>query len=149
MATCPFAFIFRIPHSFKTTPIFTQLPLRRHHHNINSTATRARLSMDSPPQGYRRNVGICLINPSKKVPFFPLMYIYNKLFWPFGCFLNCLCMSNFQIFSASRLDIPGSWQMPQVIGQHLLGFILIYLVKVRKIYSLFWKVDKSYERSRL
>ncbi|KAK4593461.1 hypothetical protein RGQ29_017533 [Quercus rubra] len=40
--------------------------------------------MDSPPQGYRRNVGICLINPSKK------------------------------IFSASRLDIPSAWQMPQV-----------------------------------
>ncbi|CAN0920559.1 Nudix hydrolase 26, chloroplastic [Linum grandiflorum] len=40
-------------------------------------------SMESPPEGYRRNVGICLINPSKK------------------------------IFSASRLDIPEAWQMPQ------------------------------------
>ncbi|XP_008809233.3 nudix hydrolase 26, chloroplastic-like isoform X1 [Phoenix dactylifera] len=40
-------------------------------------------SMDAPPQGYRRNVGICLINSSNK------------------------------IFSASRLDIPGAWQMPQ------------------------------------
>ncbi|KAK1396570.1 putative bis(5'-nucleosyl)-tetraphosphatase (Asymmetrical) [Heracleum sosnowskyi] len=39
--------------------------------------------MDSPPQGYRKNVGICLIN------------------------------SNNKIFSAARLDIPGSWQMPQ------------------------------------
>ncbi|KAL1546098.1 Nudix hydrolase 26, chloroplastic, variant 2 [Salvia divinorum] len=39
--------------------------------------------MDSPPEGYRRNVGICLINPSKK------------------------------IFAASRLDIPDAWQMPQ------------------------------------
>lgn len=39
--------------------------------------------MDSPPQGYRRNVGICLINSSKK------------------------------IFAASRLDIPDAWQMPQ------------------------------------
>ncbi|WCJ19128.1 RNA pyrophosphohydrolase [Euphorbia peplus] len=37
----------------------------------------------SAPEGYRRNVGICLINPSKK------------------------------IFAASRLDIPDSWQMPQ------------------------------------
>lgn len=26
-------------------------------------------SMDSPPEGYRRNVGICLISPSKKVDF--------------------------------------------------------------------------------
>ncbi|KAK6135981.1 hypothetical protein DH2020_030253 [Rehmannia glutinosa] len=40
-------------------------------------------SMDSPPEGYRKNVGICLISPSKK------------------------------IFAASRLDIPDSWQMPQ------------------------------------
>ncbi|MCL7051632.1 hypothetical protein MKW94_030610 [Papaver nudicaule] len=40
-------------------------------------------SMESPPEGYRRNVGICLISPSNKV------------------------------FSASRLDIPSAWQMPQ------------------------------------
>ncbi|KAH6756244.1 nudix hydrolase-like protein 26 [Perilla frutescens var. hirtella] len=39
--------------------------------------------MDTPPKGYRRNVGICLINSSKK------------------------------IFAASRLDIPDAWQMPQ------------------------------------
>ncbi|XP_028552458.1 nudix hydrolase 26, chloroplastic isoform X7 [Dendrobium catenatum] len=39
--------------------------------------------MEAPPAGYRKNVGICLINSSKK------------------------------IFSASRLDIPDSWQMPQ------------------------------------
>ncbi|XP_074366347.1 nudix hydrolase 26, chloroplastic-like [Apium graveolens] len=55
------------------------------HQNTNRSSTRriSSLSMDSPPQGYRRNVGICLIN------------------------------SNNKIFSASRLDIPGSWQMPQ------------------------------------
>ncbi|PON84378.1 Mutator [Trema orientale] len=40
-------------------------------------------AMEAPPEGYRRNVGICLINDSKK------------------------------IFAASRLDIPNSWQMPQ------------------------------------
>ncbi|KAJ7970660.1 Nudix hydrolase [Quillaja saponaria] len=39
--------------------------------------------MEAPPVGYRRNVGICLINPSKK------------------------------IFAASRLNIPNAWQMPQ------------------------------------
>ncbi|CAK9183938.1 unnamed protein product [Ilex paraguariensis] len=39
--------------------------------------------METLPEGYRRNVGICLINPSKK------------------------------IFAASRLDIPDAWQMPQ------------------------------------
>ncbi|KAI3987327.1 hypothetical protein MKX01_003077 [Papaver californicum] len=40
-------------------------------------------SMESPPEGYRRNVGICLVNSSNEV------------------------------FSASRLDIPSAWQMPQ------------------------------------
>ncbi|XP_062185232.1 nudix hydrolase 26, chloroplastic-like isoform X2 [Phragmites australis] len=41
-------------------------------------------SMDAPPQGYRTNVGICLANPSLT-----------------------------KIFSASRIDIPSAWQMPQ------------------------------------
>ncbi|XP_058205162.1 nudix hydrolase 26, chloroplastic [Rhododendron vialii] len=44
---------------------------------------RSSSSMEAAPEGYRRNVGICLINPSKK------------------------------IFAASRLDVPDSWQMPQ------------------------------------
>ncbi|KAK1310404.1 hypothetical protein QJS10_CPA08g01379 [Acorus calamus] len=39
--------------------------------------------MESPPPEYRENVGICLVNASNK------------------------------IFLASRLDIPGAWQMPQ------------------------------------
>ncbi|KAJ0972749.1 hypothetical protein J5N97_020708 [Dioscorea zingiberensis] len=43
----------------------------------------AAASMEAPPPGYRPNVGICLINPSNK------------------------------IFSASRIDIPEAWQMPQ------------------------------------
>ncbi|XP_015582952.1 nudix hydrolase 27, chloroplastic isoform X2 [Ricinus communis] len=41
------------------------------------------LSVETPPQGYRKNVGICLVNPSKK------------------------------IFAASRIHIPDTWQMPQ------------------------------------
>ncbi|XP_030447533.2 nudix hydrolase 26, chloroplastic isoform X1 [Syzygium oleosum] len=40
-------------------------------------------SMEAPPEGYRRNVGICLVNSSKK------------------------------IFAASRLDVRDAWQMPQ------------------------------------
>ncbi|MQM17941.1 hypothetical protein Taro_050923 [Colocasia esculenta] len=41
-------------------------------------------SMEAPPDGYRKNVGICLANPSLD-----------------------------KIFTASRLDISGAWQMPQ------------------------------------
>ncbi|KAE8735743.1 Nudix hydrolase 26 [Hibiscus syriacus] len=50
---------------------------------FSCTCSSTSSSMETPPQGYRRNVGICLINSSKK------------------------------IFSASRLDIPNAWQMPQ------------------------------------
>ncbi|XP_022855914.1 nudix hydrolase 26, chloroplastic-like isoform X1 [Olea europaea var. sylvestris] len=56
------------------------------HHKIPGVAfssLSSLSSMENPPQGYRKNVGICLMNPSKK------------------------------IFAASRLDIPDSWQMPQ------------------------------------
>ncbi|KAK9187475.1 hypothetical protein WN944_018870 [Citrus x changshan-huyou] len=64
------------PHKL---PKSTNLPLVHHQNQICSSS----YSMDAPPEGYRRNVGICLINSSKK------------------------------IFAASRLDIPDSWQMPQ------------------------------------
>ncbi|XP_061964040.1 nudix hydrolase 26, chloroplastic-like [Populus nigra] len=40
-------------------------------------------SMETPPDGYRRNVGICLVNSSKK------------------------------IFTALRINISDTWQMPQ------------------------------------
>ncbi|XP_062091728.1 nudix hydrolase 26, chloroplastic-like [Humulus lupulus] len=65
-------------------PIFTPLPL----FPSSTTTTQSSFSssssaMEAPPEGYRRNVGICLINDSKK------------------------------IFAASRLDVPDSWQMPQ------------------------------------
>ncbi|RVX12724.1 Nudix hydrolase 25 [Vitis vinifera] len=41
--------------------------------------------MEGLPSGYRPNVGVCLIN------------------------------SDDQVFVASRLNVPGAWQMPQVI----------------------------------
>nr|XP_043614814.1 nudix hydrolase 26, chloroplastic-like [Erigeron canadensis] len=74
----PTFFIFpKYPHK----PIkFTRLPLT-HHHSFATTSSSSK--METPPNGYRRNVGICLINSSNK------------------------------IFSASRLDIPDAWQMPQ------------------------------------
>ncbi|KAA8539094.1 hypothetical protein F0562_025786 [Nyssa sinensis] len=66
---------------------FTGLPMLRPKpsNTIRSTShiLAPSSSMEAPPEGYRRNVGICLINPSKK------------------------------IFSAARLDIPDAWQMPQ------------------------------------
>ncbi|XP_010543623.1 PREDICTED: nudix hydrolase 26, chloroplastic [Tarenaya hassleriana] len=63
---------------------FSALPLlRRRRHSPASSARCSSSSMESPPEGYRRNVGICLMNSSKK------------------------------IFSASRLDLPDAWQMPQ------------------------------------
>ncbi|KAI5648364.1 hypothetical protein M9H77_34369 [Catharanthus roseus] len=64
---------------------FTALPFPCHNKSSKASfSASSAASMENPPQGYRRNVGICLMNPSSK-----------------------------KIFAASRLDIPGSWQMPQ------------------------------------
>ncbi|XP_010464740.1 PREDICTED: nudix hydrolase 26, chloroplastic-like [Camelina sativa] len=66
---------------------FTSLPfVHRCRQSLSSSAgccCSSSSSMESPPEGYRRNVGVCLMNDSKK------------------------------IFTASRLDIPSAWQMPQ------------------------------------
>ncbi|KAI3783651.1 hypothetical protein L1987_42737 [Smallanthus sonchifolius] len=71
----PIPFLPKSPHKSHK---FSKLPLTSsNRHRLLATA------MEAPPAGYRRNVGICLINSSKK------------------------------IFSASRLDIPDAWQMPQ------------------------------------
>jgi hypothetical protein len=104
---------------------FTSLPLSLQNQYTLHSSTSSSSSMDSPPQGYRRNVGICLINPSKKY-----IYISNSLSLSlYLCMCSvyvCVGQVRFfffwrQIFAASRLDIPNSWQMPQVI------FFLFYI----------------------
>ncbi|KAG5253010.1 nudix hydrolase [Salix suchowensis] len=64
---------------------FASVPLSRSSCAAVSLARSKRRSggRETPPDGYRRNVGICLLNPSKK------------------------------IFTASRINIPDTWQMPQ------------------------------------
>ncbi|XP_039118042.1 nudix hydrolase 26, chloroplastic-like isoform X1 [Dioscorea cayenensis subsp. rotundata] len=65
---------------------FTPLPLHKTSRiaaAVTVAIVAAGASMEASPPGYRRNVGICLVNASSK------------------------------IFAASRLDIPGTWQMPQ------------------------------------
>ncbi|OAY45712.1 nudix hydrolase 26, chloroplastic isoform X2 [Manihot esculenta] len=88
-STSPF---FINPHKLSrlTKLLFLYQNPRRHSHSAIisrtlclSSSSSSSSSMESAPEGYRRNVGICLINPSKK------------------------------IFAASRLDIPNAWQMPQ------------------------------------
>ncbi|KAK9053328.1 hypothetical protein SSX86_029961 [Deinandra increscens subsp. villosa] len=68
------------PRSNKFTQFLLDFPNR---HRLIATVVLPSSSMEAPPNGYRRNVNIYLINSSKK------------------------------IFSASRLDIPEAWQMPQ------------------------------------
>ncbi|PUZ49603.1 hypothetical protein GQ55_7G339400 [Panicum hallii var. hallii] len=67
-------------------PAALRLPRRITRPSLSSSASPlvTVASMDAPPQGYRTNVGICLANPSLT-----------------------------KIFSASRIDIPSAWQMPQ------------------------------------
>lgn len=62
---------------------FSGVPLFYPLLNVPLTKISASLSNEGPPDGYRKNVGICLVNPSKK------------------------------IFTASRIYIPNTWQMPQ------------------------------------
>ncbi|KAL9659472.1 hypothetical protein QQ045_024278 [Rhodiola kirilowii] len=81
-----------VPSTFKV--VEKQLPMSFHpplpHRKPASgsfsccSAAPSSVSAEVPPDGYRRNVGICLINRSK------------------------------QIFAALRLNIPNAWQMPQV-----------------------------------
>ncbi|XP_020965926.1 nudix hydrolase 26, chloroplastic isoform X2 [Arachis ipaensis] len=79
MALCriahPSPVVFRFPKYPSKLLKFSSLPL--------SFRCSSSSSMEAAPEGYRRNVGICLINNDKK------------------------------IFAASRLDIPNAWQMPQ------------------------------------
>ncbi|CAH9111574.1 unnamed protein product [Cuscuta europaea] len=71
-----------LPNFFKFAAVS-----HRHKRSLPSFSTVSSFSsMDSPPEGYRRNVGICLMSPSVK-----------------------------KIFAASRLDMPNAWQMPQVV----------------------------------
>ncbi|XP_019232237.1 PREDICTED: nudix hydrolase 26, chloroplastic-like isoform X2 [Nicotiana attenuata] len=76
------------PHYPPKSHQITALPLLRFRRcktaSFASVPLQPQSSMENPPEGYRRNVGICLMNPSNK-----------------------------KIFAASRLDIPSAWQMPQ------------------------------------
>ncbi|CAN6439064.1 unnamed protein product [Victoria cruziana] len=76
-----------LPAVRRTASRSTLLPLKAALFAPSASRPRPRAvsssSMEAPPDGYRRNVGICLVNPSNK------------------------------IFAASRLDIPDAWQMPQ------------------------------------
>ncbi|XP_010534391.1 PREDICTED: nudix hydrolase 27, chloroplastic isoform X2 [Tarenaya hassleriana] len=62
-----------------TLPVSAQKPLVVLSLALSSPA----IAVESPPVGYRKNVGICLVNPSKK------------------------------IFTAAKIHVPDTWQMPQ------------------------------------
>ncbi|KAJ3677923.1 hypothetical protein LUZ60_001726 [Juncus effusus] len=68
---------------FILRPSSNSSPFRPRFRRSLRAAAKSVASMEAPPPGYRPNVGICLINRSNK------------------------------IFTASRLDVPDSWQMPQ------------------------------------
>ena len=126
------AFLLCCRFSIFTSPIFKSPPLPLSLHNQNPSTTKSNTlsysysssssSMDSPPQGYRRNVGICLINPSKKVYY--LLSVHGFLYACVKLTSKFFFFGLWQIFSASRLDIPSAWQMPQVIFFFLFWFYI-------------------------
>ncbi|XP_008454741.1 nudix hydrolase 25 isoform X2 [Cucumis melo] len=64
--------------------------------------------MDSLPSGYRPNVGVCLIN------------------------------SDYQVFVASKLNVPGAWQMPQVPKWLTYDFPPAVKTKVNRLWGGQW-----------
>lgn len=115
--------------NFATLPLL--LKTRYLTSNTNTpSASSSSSTMEAPPQGYRRNVGICLINDSKKVTWicFCLLYSIYLYFCAAQRIPNFIfCFPLLQIFSASRLDIPSAWQMPQVIIPIDFWFISLFL----------------------
>jgi hypothetical protein len=107
-----------VPASQPHRPPQPPRPLRRLPRITTTSASPplvALASMDAPPQGYRTNVGICLADPSltRRVHSLPalLRTDYTRR--------STDSLTYLQIFSASRLDIPSAWQMPQVIQSPL------------------------------
>ena len=94
LSCCRFS-IFTSP-KFKSLP----LPLSLHNHYQNPSTpksntlsysyshTSSSSSMDSPPQGYRRNVGVCLINPYKKVCYIYLFLLYMGFYMCMCCWID-------------------------------------------------------------
>ncbi|KAK1626550.1 hypothetical protein QYE76_000865 [Lolium multiflorum] len=88
--------------------------VRRRRRRALSCSASPFASMDAPPEGYRTNVGICLADPSLTKAPAPLPsyspFIYTDPPSPALPLISSLLP---QIFSASRIDIPTAWQMPQ------------------------------------
>lgn len=100
---------------------------------LHRNQLRSSSSMEAAPEGYRRNVGICLINPSKKVIYnshthYVCLYMDIRIWvWTFSLMW---CVWMVQIFAASRLDVPDSWQMPQVILENS-DWLIACLIEIR------------------
>lgn len=99
------------PKSHQITAL--PLVLRRKITSFASLPSQPPSTMENPPEGYRRNVGICLMNSSNKKVF---LFSYSMFCIYFFLWFNYLYLKIkiLQIFAASRLDIPSAWQMPQV-----------------------------------
>ena len=72
-------------------------------------------SMDSPPQGYRRNVGICLVNASKKVYYLSLSLCSVHGFLYVCVELTCKFFFSFFLGCGRSFQLQG-WIYP-VLGK--------------------------------
>lgn len=108
-------------------------------------------TMEAPPEGYRKNVGICLINNHKKVRSFLFRFRFSLFIHQIFIIIRVL-----QIFAASRLDIPNAWQMPQVIH---FSFTATYLYQFnsklksnlsyfQKIIIILWQLERKREKKK-
>ena len=73
------------------------LPFSLHYQNPSNTLSYSYTSpssMDSSPQGYSRNVGICLINPSKKVYYISHLSVLYMGFYIYVLNWYTQCLAN-------------------------------------------------------
>ena len=119
MALCRFAYSYS-PASASTIFRFPKYPSK---HTKFSLLPLSFSTMEAPPEGYRRNVGICLMNNHKKVRSFLILMILVSD--SYSLKLNNLCCADFRGFEARH-----SQCLANASGQWFF-FVAIYLYKFK------------------
>lgn len=81
---------------------------------LSSALRSTSSSMEAPPEGYRRNVGICLINSSKKVILWTSLFLFLHL----RSFLQVFIHARRSEIGMCRFLLPQGW-IYQMLGKCL------------------------------
>lgn len=137
-STSPF---FINPHKLSLTKLlFLYQNPRRHSHSAIisrtlclSSSSSSSSSMESAPEGYRRNVGICLINPSKKVSvhLISIICIFTRRFLTPG-YVNCADFCCFKAgYTKCLANASGNFEIILYLGLFsYFGFLLLPCITI-------------------